>query len=1329
MESQALTTIGPPTPFSISGLRGLFYGAKIFHFAVVLSCAIFCLATCHPCSMDGKQESAEFDACRSYGDKSNAVFLDINAEYGHPRSYLKIESICTNSHAFCFPSTLPGFSSRDDKLEAAALEAAGSPFDTPINVGSADDTKSTMNKSWSMDYGRFKLLNGGVLSCSLNSREGSNKLSSIQTDGAIQNDASSCRRPLLNKKRTNFKAEENLEIAKSGSFDVSSSRHVEISPAILDWGHKHIYFPSVAFLTVANTCNESVLHVYEPFSTDSQFYPCNFSEALVGPGETASICFVFLPRWLGLSSAHLILQTSSGGFLIKAKGFAIESPYVIHPLQGLDVSSGSSGRRWSRNLSLFNSFDETLYVEEITAWISISAGQTSIHTEATCSVRNFQDSEVLAMPSIEDWMVVRSGQFGLPLLGMRPLRNWEIGPRSTETLIEIDLSVESKGKVLGAFCMELLRSSQDKSDMIVVPLEAEFDGKAVPDVSGSISAFLEVLHPSDANEAVVAISLRNGSPYILSVVKITEQTDSRFLWFKYMEGLLLFPGTDTQVAVATCTHTHDSPPDVLNIGEECKLLILTNDSTSPQIEVSCQEIIQTCSRNSKDSFVGYKHHSELDESSRTVQLRSGVNLPSQIKALETTEADEFVLGNWKSHGTKGGISVLVDNELLFPMVHVGSYQSKWVSVHNPSEEPVVLQLILNSGEIIDECKGTDGLIQPPSSGSLVHDESATPSRYGFSIAEGAVTEAFVQPYASASFGPILFHPSTRCEWRSSALIRNNLSGVEWLSLRGFGGSLSLLLHEVSEPVQSIEFNLSLPIPVNLSPVDIFGHLEGTSYSCSQPLLKELYAKNMGDLPLEVRRIKVSGRDCGLDGFMVHTCRGFSIEPGELSKVLISYQTDFSATVVHRDLELVLATGILVIPMKATLPMHMLNVCKRSVFWMRLKKYTAAIIPAATLMLLVFFLTFPQVLALGSSDYICKSYKDPIASTLRSTGKCPHEFNLESSKFSLLTDMDNLIDKSSPQACIGNFPNDQVGPPDQGTQYVKSVLGNHRQSIDSSDSRKGELPLSLLSQSVHTDNSDIQETSPSGHLTIKTEKEKGKRRRKKKGAGNKLAGLFEVSSSQSGNSTPSSPLSPVTSVTPRQLWLQLLDPDQPIEGRTQQTQVANQHPQKEKAMKSVSNANLSESKVVGEHPRNDFCASAQEQRSSSVPRKTATHKPVLLPSATFPSASKPAPNVLFSSPFLASSSPIPPHARAPGSKLCGQKNTKEEEKASVGIGDEYTYDIWGDHFSRLHLMGKSKNVSSFFSKTPDNDSDSFFVKGPQILVTKSQPKSLSFRQEG
>lgn len=711
-----------------------------------------------------------------------------------------------------------------------------------------------------------------------------------------------------------------------------------------------------------------------------------------------------------------------------------------------------------------------------------------------------------------------------------------------------------------------------------------------------------------------------------------------------------------------------------------------------------------------------------------VHNNQDASLNLYMKALETAEADDLVLENWKSHGTRRGMSVLDDHEVLFPMVQVGSHQSKWISVKNPSEQPVVMQLILNSGEIIDQCKDTHGLIQPPSSGSLVHDESTRPRRYGFSIAESALTEVYVQPYGRASLGPILFHPSKRCWWKSSALIRNNLSGVEWLSLRGYGGSLSLLLFEGSEPVQSIEFNLSLQVPINISPPDMLVHKEGTSFACSRLLLKELYAKNTGDLPLEVRRIKVSGKECGLDGFMVHTCKGFAIEPGELSKLLISYQTDFSAATIHRDLELALATGILVIPMKASLPIYVLNICNRSVLWMRIKKYTAAIILAVPLLFLIFWFIFPLVLAWGSYDCLCKSHKDSMASTARSRGKCSGILDHGNCKFSMSAEMESLIKKTSMQTSVGKYAGGRVGVPEQGNieQCAKATPEDNRDGNNFPYYQKAKTMPSMLSQSLLVESSDLQETSQADNLTIKTEKEKGRRRRKRKGAGNKFTALFEVSSSQSGNSTPSSPLSPVTSVIPKHFWPQSLDVDQAVEGQNPYNEVANQHCQKSDASESVFEENVSHPKVntIKLHG-NDAFVDTKEQ--PSAPNRTVS-KPVLLPSATFPCASRPSSNVLPSSSFLASTSSIAPLARAPGSKLYDQKNIRTDEKER--FGDKYTYDIWGDHFSRLHLMGSSKDLKSPFSRATENDSESFFVKGPQTLMKKSQSRSVSyFHPEG
>ncbi|KAF9678468.1 hypothetical protein SADUNF_Sadunf07G0038100 [Salix dunnii] len=1187
---------------------------------------------CGPCLTNGLQKPAEYDSCGSYGDNGAVGFQDISIgdtslgyAAGSSMTHLNFENICTNSHSFCFLSTLPGFSSKEHKLKVAALEVSSCQSDGSLFVGSIQGSKWAENKNWSLDYGMFQLLNGQNVSCSMNSREGVDELSLMQANSCDQCDPSSCKDPLLAQKRTHVRLRKKSEMMKSSSFDVSPS-NVEISPPVLDWGQKHLYFPSVASLTVANTCNDSILHVYEPFSTDTQFYPCDFSEVLLGPGEVASICFVFLPRRLGLSSAHLILQTSSGGFLVQVKGYAVESPYNISPLFSLDVPSSGRVRK---KFSLLNPFDEILYVKEVSAWISVSQGNISHNTEATCSLENLEGPDGLSLLGVKDWLVVRSAQNGFPWMAMRPQENWEIGPHSSETVMEIDFSVESEGNVFGAFCMQLLRSSQDKTDTIMYPLELQLDGKvAYNGICGSVS--LETLIPHDVgNTVVVAIALRNGAPHVLSVVKISEVAAAKVFQIKYIEGLLLFPSTVTQVATVTCTELlvelHDSPSEMSHMNKDCKLAVLINDS-STQIEISCQDIFHVCLKCQKDSFIGHTNHSEGAESGnrRTGSLRSGKQLLSEIKEMEIAEADEFVLGNWKSQGTTSGMSVLDDHEVLFPMVQVGTYHSRWITVKNPSEQPVVMQLILNSGEIIDECRGTDGSLEPPSSSIFVHTELTAPTRYGFSLAESALTEAYVHPYGKAYFGPIFFHPSNRCGWRSSALIRNNLSGVEWLSLRGFGGSLSLVLFDGSEPVQSIEFNLNLPTPLNISRTDGQFNTEETTYACSVSSFKELYAKNMGDLPLEVKSIEVSGSECGLDGFMVHACKGFSLEPGESTKLMISYQSDFSAAVVHRDLELALASGIFVIPIRASIPLYMYNLCKKSVFWMRLKKFSAAVLLATSLMILIFCCIFPQVVGFGSQDYYFNS-KESSSTTARSAGKASRlHRNQRKSKFSMSRGMDSLLSSvGEEKASNGKYVDGHDGALQHG-QTIKnlaSTLENHEQG--------NILSYTEEEKSVAVGNCDTLDALQPPSLTVSTGKEKGRRRRKRKGVGACLTGLLEVSSSQSGNSTPSSPLSPVSATTPNRLWSPSYDAES-VAVRNPFALVAGQQFGRFQISESASKMVVAEPKDSMKDRTCNYFSATQER--PSVPSKTFNK-----PSAAFPCAGGVSPTLHYSSPLSSTSS--------------------------------------------------------------------------------------------
>lgn len=68
---------------------------------------------------------------------------------------------------------------------------------------------------------------------------------------------------------------------------------------------------------------------------------------------------------------------------------------------------------------------------------------------------------------IKDWLLVTSHVSSL--LAMQPHENWEIRPKRTETIMEIDFSFGSVGKIFGAFCMKLMKHHQDSSNVLRNP--------------------------------------------------------------------------------------------------------------------------------------------------------------------------------------------------------------------------------------------------------------------------------------------------------------------------------------------------------------------------------------------------------------------------------------------------------------------------------------------------------------------------------------------------------------------------------------------------------------------------------------------------------------------------------------------------------------------------------------------------------------------------------------------------------------------------------------------------------------------------------------------
>lgn len=411
--------------------------------------------------------------------------------------------------------------------------------------------------------------------------------------------------------------------------DGSPSPRVKISPPSLDWGIAHLFSPSKIFLTVTNNHSDSSLLIHEPFSSDPQFYASGPELLSLAPGEAASIGFVFLPRSLGSSSAHLVLQTNRGGFIIHARGTAVESPYRFQPLVGFEAAPDGSLRK---ALSMYNPLDDDdVQVEEVRAWVSVFFENGSHSAQVICQ-RDQSPPPAGGGEAFNGkrWFSLEEAGSGEFLMGLKPHRPWELQPHSTETLMEISLFSSRDGNFSGAICVKLHSSLHGRNDTVVVPLQAQVrDGAAdLRRPGGPISVFFEPALPFERGRSVFSLSIRNGESHPLRLEKVIEVTDSVKLFdITSMEGLILYPGAVTLVALAVCSSIADlmeiSAGSSMAVSLNCKLAVVTNHSISPQIEVLCRDLVKSSTNLESDNPNSFEELELRREGEKSTDARTG----------------------------------------------------------------------------------------------------------------------------------------------------------------------------------------------------------------------------------------------------------------------------------------------------------------------------------------------------------------------------------------------------------------------------------------------------------------------------------------------------------------------------------------------------------------------------------------------------------------------------------------------------------------------------------------------------------------------------------
>lgn len=481
--------------------------------------------------------------------------------FGSSSTCFGFGALCSDSASLCFPSVKPDFS---------------------VKTSQQHETGNT-NPEQSVS---FSLTGGGLVTCS--------SVESKSTDGVHRSfggyNTASCQAPLIPDdwmKASNGVTgdlEEGIKDAEIGRLNRSpSSLNVEITPSLLDWGTTSLYAASISTLTLTNLNKEGVLDVYEPYCTDPQFYPYNFDEVSIEPGENASIYFVFLPRNLGLSSAQVVLQTSFGGFVLQAKGVAIDSPYKIEPLVGIDLHLSGV---LSKTLSIHNPFEESIYVEEVAVWMSASES-VSQSNHAICQL----DTSATSSSEVE-WFNMGNEWNELPRVDLRPINNWEILPKNGDAIVELRLQAESQGKVFGAICMKLRSGITQRISTVVVPLEVQVHDNPTYNALmgwGSISASFNYHMACDGSGLIFTLYLKNDGLDSLSIVNIFEEKEGDKMYgIRYVKHLVLFPASTT--AVALISHKwRNAKSEIRGAELECNVVVETNHSSNAFLRIPCED--------------------------------------------------------------------------------------------------------------------------------------------------------------------------------------------------------------------------------------------------------------------------------------------------------------------------------------------------------------------------------------------------------------------------------------------------------------------------------------------------------------------------------------------------------------------------------------------------------------------------------------------------------------------------------------------------------------------------------------------------------------------
>ncbi|CAF3697659.1 unnamed protein product [Adineta steineri] len=297
------------------------------------------------------------------------------------------------------------------------------------------------------------------------------------------------------------------------------------------------------------------------------------------------------------------------------------------------------------------------------------------------------------------------------------------------------------------------------------------------------------------------------------------------------------------------------------------------------------------------------------------------------------------------------------------------------------------------------------------------------------------------------------------------VVRNNLTIIESILLRGEGGSGSLTVGNRKAGSSDIP----LVLEMNEKQYKLCSSYHSTDNSGGNPiLLKIVTLRNTGNIRAIIHDLSFGNSKCNGQGFSVDTCSEIEIEPNERYDLHIRFQPDYTLAEIAETLTLNTNIGIMTFPIIVRIPQRVLATCYQTIprpVW-EIRMYWLCVVFAVILFIFVIVTAIYAAHRLyydflARAELNCRMTTstsklfnlNDVVSTVQDEQKIPERYEARTinNKKEILKDENKIKDNEmkSKRATVttnGNKENGEMPPktprtPDGSNTTVKSVAAS------------------------------------------------------------------------------------------------------------------------------------------------------------------------------------------------------------------------------------------------------------------------------------------------